>query len=57
MKFTIIIPAYNSAKFINIPLDSLEKQTDKDFKVIIVNDGSTDDINKVVSAYLKRNSN
>ena len=57
MKFTIIIPAYNSAKFINIPLDSLEKQTNKEFKVVIVNDGSTDDIKKVIAPYLKRNSN
>ena len=56
MRFTIIIPAYNSAKYINIPLDSLEKQSfDQDFQVLIINDGSTDKTKEVVSPYLKRN--
>ena len=55
MKFTIIIPAYNSSKFINIPLDSLEKQTSQDFNVLIINDGSTDNLDKVTKPYIKRN--
>lgn len=41
-KFTIIIPAYNAADYIHIPIESLRNQTFKDFEVIIVNDGSTD---------------
>lgn len=57
MKFTIVIPAYNSSSFINIPLDSLEKQTFKDFEVLIVNDGSTDDLKKTLKPYLDRNKN
>ncbi len=55
MKFTIIIPAYNSSSFIHIPLDSLEAQTFKDFEVLIVNDGSTDDLKTAVNPYLVRN--
>lgn len=57
MKFTIIIPAYNSAKFIQIPLDSLEKQTCTDFEVLVVNDGSTDNTKQVVQPYIERNEN
>lgn len=55
MKFSIIVPAYNSAQFINIPLDSLEKQTFQDFEVIVVNDGSTDNTSEIVESYIVRN--
>lgn len=55
MKFTIIIPSYNSSSFINIPLDSLEKQTNQDFEVLIVNDGSKDDLKGTIKPYLDRN--
>jgi len=39
---SIIIPVYNSAKYINRALESIYNQTYKNFEVIIVNDGSTD---------------
>ncbi|MEO3988309.1 glycosyltransferase family 2 protein [Pseudocitrobacter cyperus] len=48
---SIIIPAYNSAEFIHILLDSLLKQTIKDFEVIVVDDGSRDATSAVVSKY------
>lgn len=58
MKFTIIIPAYNSSTFINIPLDSLEKQTYKnDFEVLIINDGSTDNLKDKIKPYINKNKN
>ncbi|MBS3739186.1 glycosyltransferase family 2 protein [Mesohalobacter halotolerans] len=40
--FSVIIPLYNKADFILNTLNSVQKQTFKDFEVIIVNDGSTD---------------
>lgn len=43
MKLTIIIPVYNMANSIQKTIQSLIHQSDKDFKVIIVDDGSTDD--------------
>lgn len=55
MKFSIIIPSYNSSSFINIPLDSLEAQTFKDFEVLIIDDGSTDQLEKTIKPYLERN--
>ena len=42
MKFLIIIPAHNEEKNISYCLKSLENQTFQDFKVVVVNDGSTD---------------
>lgn len=42
ISITIIIPAYNAEKTIRRTLNSLEKQTNKNFKCVIVNDGFTD---------------
>lgn len=51
MYFSICIPAYNRAQTISRTLDSLVKQTFKDFEVIVVDDGSIDDTERVVSKY------
>ncbi len=39
---TVVIPNYNGKKYMDDCLRSLKKQTFKDFKVIVVDDGSTD---------------
>ena len=38
----IVIPVFNRKQFTKDCLDSLRKQTDKRFKVVVVDDGSTD---------------
>ena len=55
-KISVIIPVYNTEKYIEKCLESLAKQTMQDFEVIIVNDGSTDNSKKVIKDYMK-NSN
>jgi len=40
---SIIIPVYNTAKYIRETISSLQQQTFSDFEVILINDGSTDD--------------
>ena len=40
--FSVVIPTYNSTKTIEVPIDSLNRQTFKDFEVIFADDGSTD---------------
>jgi glycosyltransferase involved in cell wall biosynthesis len=39
---TVVIPAYNAARYISQALDSVQAQTFRDYEVIVVNDGSTD---------------
>ena len=43
MLFSVIVPMYNAAKSIRLCLDSILRQSFKDYEVIIINDGSTDD--------------
>lgn len=40
--FSIIVPLYNKEDYIQNTLNSILKQTFKDFEIIIINDGSTD---------------
>lgn len=43
MKISVIIPCYNSAKYLEACMDSVLKQTMPDFEAILVDDGSADD--------------
>lgn len=43
MKFSILIPAYNTSKYIRRCLNSLINQTFQDFEIIVIDDGSKDD--------------
>lgn len=51
-KFSIIVPVYNTEKYLRRCLDSIKNQTFKDFECIIVNDGSTDNSINVIKKYL-----
>jgi len=52
MKFSIIIPVYNTEKYIRKCLESLKKQTYTNFEVIIINDGSTDNSQSIINEFL-----
>lgn len=49
--FAIIVPVYNSARYLKETLDSLFAQTYKNFSVITVDDGSTDDSLSILKTY------
>ncbi|PNR88798.1 MULTISPECIES: glycosyltransferase family 2 protein [Petrotoga] len=53
VKISVIIPAYNVENYIEKTLKSLTLQTFKDFEVIIVNDGSTDNTENKINSILK----
>ena len=42
MRFSVLIPVYNVQDYLKECLDSIYKQSYKDFEVIIIDDGSTD---------------
>jgi len=48
---SIIIPLYNSDKYISRAIDSILAQTFQDFELIVVDDGSTDVSSDLVSKY------
>lgn len=50
-QISIIIPAYNAALYIIRCLDSVLAQTFKDFEVIVVDDGSTDETREILDRY------
>lgn len=58
MKVSVIIPVYNSSKFITQTLDTLKNQTmsKEDFEIIIVDDVSKDDTFKVIDEYKNKNN-
>lgn len=43
MRFSVIIPLYNKAPYIRKALESVWSQTFRDFELIVVDDGSSDD--------------
>lgn len=51
MIFTVVIPLYNKEKYIGRCIESVLSQEYKNFELIVVNDGSTDDSFKIASSY------
>lgn len=52
--FYILIPVYNVEKYIKNCIDSVLNQTYKNFKVIIVDDGTPDNAGKICDEYAKK---
>lgn len=43
MKVTVVIPNYNGLKFLKTCLDAMEKQTMKEVRTVVIDNGSTDE--------------
>lgn len=54
MVYYVVIPAYNEADYIKLTLDSLVSQTRLPARVVVVDDNSTDETSKTVSAYAEK---
>lgn len=55
-KVSVIVPIYNAEKKLHKCLNSILKQTYKDFELILVNDGSTDRSFQICKDYEKKDS-
>ena len=55
-KISIIVPIYNAEKFIDRCMASIEAQTFRDYEIILVNDGSTDNSAALCQKYREQNS-
>ena len=48
---SIITPAYNASKYIKETIESVLNQTYDNWELIVINDGSTDDTEKIVNSF------
>ena len=53
-KFSIVVPVYNVEAYIDKCLKSIQNQLYKNYEVIVVNDGSPDDCQKIINEYVKK---
>lgn len=51
LKISVIMPVYNAENYLKEAIDSILEQTFADFELIIINDGSTDNSDGIVSGY------
>lgn len=54
VKVSVIVPVYNVEKYIDRCLNSLVNQTLDDIEIIVVNDGSPDNSQKIIDKYAKK---
>lgn len=55
-KISVVMPVYNSAKYLQETVDSILNQTYSDFELIILNDKSTDNSKEIIERYLKKDN-
>lgn len=51
---SVIVPVYNSEKYLKICFTSLLSQTIKDIEIIVINDGSQDNSDSIIRKYVKK---
>ena len=55
-KYSIVVPVYNTEKFLRKCLESIKNQTFTDFQVILVDDCSTDSSNKICREFCENDN-
>ena len=54
IKVSVIVPVYNVEAYLDKCLNSLVNQTLKEIEIIIVNDGSKDNSEKIIEKYKEK---
>lgn len=54
---TVIIPVFNTEQYLDRCLESVVNQTEHELDIIIINDGSTDDSERVINKYISKHKN
>lgn len=57
IEVSVIVPVYNSAKYLRTCLDSLVSQNFEDYEIIAVNNGSTDGSGEILNEYAENYPN
>ena len=55
-KISVIVPVYNTGKYLRRCVDSIVNQTYKNLEIILVDDGSTDDSHAICDEYAKKDN-
>ncbi|MEM7713899.1 MAG: glycosyltransferase family A protein [Cyanobacteria bacterium P01_A01_bin.68] len=53
---TIVLPAYNASEYLAETINSVFSQTYKDFELLVIDDGSTDNTRDIVNDFCQRDS-
>jgi glycosyltransferase involved in cell wall biosynthesis len=54
--FSVLIPNYNYARYVNLAIESVLKQTYRNYEVIVCDDGSTDNSREVIQKYVNKDA-
>ena len=56
-KISVIVPIYNVEKYIKRCLDSILMQKYQNLELILINDGSTDNVEEIIKTYIEKYPN
>lgn len=57
MRFSVVIPVYNGAKYLRDCLESVARQSCRDYEIIVVDDGSTDGSGLIADSFAGEHEN
>ena len=56
VRLSVVLPVFNGARYLTAALASIHHQTFRDFEVVLVDDGSTDETPQIISDWVRRDS-